>query len=109
MIKFNGTNALPFRVYFTSFSISFYIKGVFFMKIARTMLLMLLFTFLVSPINLVYGAENTGADYSVKPILPNNQWDKDKSFYDLRVTPGQKETLQLQINNYSDNDQEYNI
>ncbi|WP_369675904.1 DUF916 domain-containing protein, partial [Enterococcus faecium] len=56
----------------------------------------------------VFADENHGADYSVHPILPDNQRE-GRSFFDLRVEPGTKQTLQIQINNFSDQEQTYFI
>ncbi|MGG5315116.1 hypothetical protein IGI49_003496 [Enterococcus sp. AZ071] len=54
-------------------------------------------------------AADLGVDYSVAPILPDNQLDRGKSFFDLRVKPEEKQTIQLQIENYSDQEQRYFI
>lgn len=63
---------------------------------------------LVFPGIVVFADENHGADYSVHPILPDNQRE-GRSFFDLRVEPGTKQTLQIQINNFSDQEQTYFI
>lgn len=82
----------------------------------KTKILIILFALItfIYPSQTIFGEETTtsgaeGADYSVKAVLPDNQLDRGKSFYDLRMTPGQKETIQLQVNNYSDKEQTYNI
>lgn len=54
-------------------------------------------------------AADTGVDYSVVPLLPDNQLDRGKSFFDLRVKPEEKQTIKLQIENYSDQEQSYFI
>ncbi|MFY1067400.1 WxL protein peptidoglycan domain-containing protein [Enterococcus sp. AD013-P3] len=48
-------------------------------------------------------------DYSIQPILPENQIDRGNSFYDLRVNPGDKQTIKLQINNFSEAEQSFTI
>lgn len=53
--------------------------------------------------------ESSNANYSVKPILPENQRDTGRSFFDLRVNPGGKQTIQIQINNFSNEEQTYHI
>jgi hypothetical protein len=84
----------------------------------KTKILIILFALItfIYPSHTIFGEETTtsasgaeGADYSVKAVLPDNQLDREKSFYDLRMKPGQKETIQLQVNNYSDKEQTYNI
>ena len=44
--------------------------------------------------------ELTGFSYKV--ILPENQHNPEVGYYDLRMTPGQQQTIQLQLNNTSD-------
>ncbi|GKT03079.1 DUF916 and DUF3324 domain-containing protein [Furfurilactobacillus entadae] len=42
--------------------------------------------------------------YSVKAELPDNQIHKDNTFYDLKMTPGQEETLKATIYNLTNKD-----
>lgn len=77
----------------------------------RRHLVLVLITLLIQLVFLgivVFADENHGADYSVHPILPDNQRE-GRSFFDLRVEPGTKQTLQIQINNFSDQEQTYFI
>lgn len=46
---------------------------------------------------------------SVKPILPDNQIDKNASYYDLKVKPGQTQDLELTVYNSSDNEVTLNV
>jgi len=48
-------------------------------------------------------------NYSVSPEPADNQIDKTISYYDLKVTPGQKETLKFKINNNDTNNHTYSI
>ncbi|WP_217884287.1 MULTISPECIES: DUF916 and DUF3324 domain-containing protein [unclassified Enterococcus] len=43
-------------------------------------------------------------DFSVRAILPENQRSQDASYFDLRVTPGQKQTLDIELTNDTDRD-----
>ncbi|MTD39276.1 DUF3324 domain-containing protein [Erwinia sp. CPCC 100877] len=43
-------------------------------------------------------------NFTVKAILPENQRSQEVSYYDLRVTPGQTQTLQLELSNDTDED-----
>ncbi|MGC3839800.1 WxL protein peptidoglycan domain-containing protein, partial [Enterococcus faecium] len=49
---------------------------------------------LVFPGIVVFADEKHGADYSVHPILPDNQRE-GRSYFDLPVEPGTKQTLQI--------------
>lgn len=40
--------------------------------------------------------------FSVDAILPENQIDPNKTFFDLRMTPSQTQELQIRLRNYSD-------
>lgn len=40
--------------------------------------------------------------FSYEVILPENQHNKEVGFYDLRMTPGQKQTVQMKLSNSSD-------
>lgn len=37
--------------------------------------------------------------FGVTPLIPENQIDKDKTYFDLRFDPGQKETVYVQLQN----------
>ncbi len=43
-------------------------------------------------------------DFSVRAILPENQRSQDVSYFDLRVTPEQKQTLSIELTNDTDRD-----
>lgn len=79
------------------------------MKKFFSILTVCVITLCLFPIQRVYGEDVKIADYSISPILPNNQIDRSKGFYDLRVSPGQEQDIQLQINNYSNKEQTYKI
>ncbi|MDW5523888.1 DUF916 and DUF3324 domain-containing protein [Carnobacterium maltaromaticum] len=49
--------------------------------------------------NTVHAADMT---YSVKTIIPENQIDKDKTYFDLKMVPGQKQMISLELENSSD-------
>lgn len=41
-------------------------------------------------------------NYSVKANIPENQIDKDKTYFDLKMTPSQKQIISLELENSSD-------
>lgn len=49
------------------------------------------------------GAQNFGG-FSVQAIIPDNQRDTTKTYFDLLLSPGEKQTLQVVIRNGSEND-----
>jgi len=54
-------------------------------------------------------AEEDPVGYNIQMVKAENQMDNDVSYYDLRVKPGQKQTIYLRINNTSAKDSEYSI
>lgn len=72
------------------------------MKTTKKLVLMLLLVgaiFIGLPQSLAEAAE---LNFSVKAILPENQHDKDKTHFDLRMTPGQEQTIEVEVKNLSD-------
>ncbi|WP_057880760.1 DUF916 and DUF3324 domain-containing protein [Companilactobacillus kimchiensis] len=67
-----------------------------------------LLTFMVTE-NTVNAAAATPVNYSITPEPASNQIDKNISYYDLKVTPGQKETIKFKINNDDINNHTYKV
>lgn len=47
--------------------------------------------------------------FDIQAIIPENQVDTKQSYFDLRMTPGQKQTIQVVVNNTSAEDGKYEI
>ncbi|MHC5228512.1 DUF916 and DUF3324 domain-containing protein [Enterococcus sp. LJL99] len=47
--------------------------------------------------------------YDIQAIIPENQVDKEKTYFDLRMTPGQEQKIEVMINNTSDEKNTYEI
>lgn len=47
-------------------------------------------------------AEQDEGGFTYKVIIPENQHNKDVGYFDLRVTPGQEQTVAIKMNNSSD-------
>lgn len=62
--------------------------------------LALFFSFFIGLIN----AEASEFNYSVTPVIPDNQIDKSKTYYDLLMSPGQSQTVEVQLQNDTEND-----
>ncbi|MGY3748701.1 DUF916 and DUF3324 domain-containing protein [Vagococcus acidifermentans] len=45
--------------------------------------------------------ETTGADFSISTNIPDNQIDKQQSYFDLLMTPGQEQTISVVVYNHS--------
>ncbi len=75
-----------------------------------TLLLFLTISFLTLPTNLA-NADNTSsqnqAKYTIQAELPDNQINKQVSFFDLKVTPGSSQDLKFKINNTDNVDHTY--
>ncbi|EOH97000.1 hypothetical protein UAY_02732 [Enterococcus moraviensis ATCC BAA-383] len=54
-------------------------------------------------------AEEENNGFSVKAILPENQRNKEVTYYDLEVKPGQEQDLSLELFNSSSNEQELSL
>lgn len=50
-----------------------------------------------------------GMDFSVEAILPENQVDTDKSYFDLKVTPNSHQELLFKVSNLSEKNSEIEI
>lgn len=48
-------------------------------------------------------------NYSISPELPDNQISKNIGYYDLKVAPGQKETIKFKINNNDTKNHTYKV
>ncbi|MGM0215952.1 DUF916 and DUF3324 domain-containing protein [Enterococcus sp. AZ109] len=71
--------------------------------------LIMLMTLIIS--GLVFGqiALADGNDYLVRAILPENQNPDVSNFFDLNVSPGQKQTLQVMLANPTDSPQKFKM
>lgn len=65
----------------------------------------ILFCFLFSLIFTVQVRANENNGIVVKPILPENQYNKEVTYYDLRMNPNQKQELELELTNVSNVDE----
>lgn len=55
-------------------------------------------------------AESTGqVGYDIQAIIPENQIDKNKSFFDLKMEPSQKQVIEIMINNTSNKDSSFKV
>lgn len=77
------------------------------MSISKKILITLLFIF--TSILLGGKAYASSNDFSISPVLPDNQNSEVQSYYDLKVTPNQSQTLRIGIKNNSSTSQKYKI
>ncbi|MBO0477334.1 DUF916 and DUF3324 domain-containing protein [Vagococcus sp. DIV0080] len=77
-------------------------------KISKLIQLLVLSVLFISINGLTVKADGNMA-VSVNAILPENQHNKEVTYYDLRMTPGQKQELEFELNNPSDKDETVKI
>lgn len=52
----------------------------------------------------VEASETNTLDYSVRPIMPSNQRDKTQAYFDLKMSPGEEQTLKIEVTNHGEED-----
>lgn len=50
----------------------------------------------------IYAAEQPSVEFSVQTVLPENQFDKEHSYFDLLMEPSQKQQVEVEVWNLSD-------
>lgn len=71
--------------------------------------LLLLSLLLTAPLP-AFAQEDAGeVGYDIQAVIPENQIDKEKSFFDLRMEPAQEQTINVKINNTSNEDSTYKM
>jgi hypothetical protein len=71
-------------------------------KISQTLMLLVLFICVATQTaSATADTENQTGALAVRPIIPDNQRDKSKTYFDLHMTPGQKQTLEVELTNNS--------
>ena len=71
--------------------------------------LLLLSLLLTAPLP-TFAQEDAGeVGYDIQAVIPENQIDKEKSFFDLRMEPAQEQTIHVKINNTSNAESTYKI
>jgi len=65
--------------------------------------------FSLDPDEVIAATAPATVNYSVSPEAATNQIDKKITYYDLKVTPGQTETIKFKINNADVTDHTYSI
>ncbi|EGO5243391.1 DUF916 and DUF3324 domain-containing protein [Enterococcus faecalis] len=73
----------------------------------KRMALVLIFIFISIGFSQVVSADSN--NFSVTPVLPENQALDNPSYFDLTVTPNQKQILQIKIKNNSDESVKYKV
>ncbi|KMP14916.1 DUF916 and DUF3324 domain-containing protein [Bacillus paranthracis] len=71
------------------------------MKYVKKIVSILLLTVFMVGLGSAYQSKTLAAElnFAVKPIIPENQRDKNKTYFDLRVKPGQQQTLKIVLTN----------
>lgn len=69
---------------------------------------LLLFIFYIVPRNVLADTENN-VGFTINASIPENQVDKNQSYFDLRMTPNQEQEISIQITNTSDADSQFKV
>lgn len=80
-----------------------------YLTVLLTLMASILFGFTVNQKTALAETTGGGVNYSISPELPDNQAAKNIGYYDLKVTPGQKETIKFKINNTDDKNHTYKV
>lgn len=54
-------------------------------------------------------SQSNSLDYSVRPLMPENQRDETKAYFDLLMEPGEEQTIQLEVTNHAEEDKTINV
>lgn len=75
------------------------------MKKKRKCILCVVCILLLSGNNISADAsEDNTLDYSVSPIMPENQRDETQAYFDLKMDPGEEQTIQVEVTNHGEED-----
>lgn len=78
------------------------------LAILGTVFLCLLLSFYTKAIR-VEATDQTSVGFTIEAILPENQIDKNNSFFDLRMEPNKKQVIKVKIKNTTINSSSYTI
>ena len=84
------------------------IKNILVNRIFMFFICVIVVTSILSMTNVVK-AESNSAGFHVSAELPNNQIDKNASYFDLKMKPSQKQTLKVKVFNNKDKDMNISI
>ncbi|EUJ37676.1 putative cell wall protein with a C-terminal hydrophobic motif [Listeria weihenstephanensis FSL R9-0317] len=68
----------------------------------KLMALFLILPLLASTLLFPVHTDATAMNFSVNAIIPDNQIDKSKSYFDLRIAPGEEQTVHVTMTNETD-------
>lgn len=54
-------------------------------------------------------ADDGQVGYNIQAVIPANQVDKGSSFFDLRMKPGQQQTIEVAVNNTSEEEASFDV
>lgn len=80
------------------------------MKYFKKLYLILISIFLCTmfPVQ-AFAASGGEVGYSIKAVMPENQIDKSKSYFDLRMVPNQEQTIEIIVINTSDKEGRFSV
>jgi len=54
-------------------------------------------------------SQTSGLEYSVRPVIPENQRNETTAYFDLLMKPGEEQTLQVEVINHAEEDKTINV
>lgn len=66
-------------------------------------------TFLIGNSITVEASQTNSLDYSVSPVMPENQRDETQAYFDLLMEPGGEQALQVEVTNHAEEDKTINV
>ncbi|WEV60402.1 DUF916 and DUF3324 domain-containing protein [Streptococcaceae bacterium ESL0729] len=78
------------------------------MKKRVLMLAVFLFSLIAGPLGVLAEGENN-VGFTINSVIPSNQIDKEQSYFDLRMTPGQEQEIIVQVINTSNEDSKFKV
>jgi hypothetical protein len=72
-------------------------------RIVKTFVTLILIAAIALPVTVICAASSS-VEFSITPVLPENQQQNDSSFFDLLVYPGQQQNLTVIVHNESSED-----
>lgn len=68
-------------------------------RMAKAVSAFIVLTYLLAPAAGIKAGAQTSGEFSVKAVIPDNQVDTRQTYFDLRMKPGEKQTVQIVISN----------
>ncbi|WEV44907.1 DUF916 and DUF3324 domain-containing protein [Streptococcaceae bacterium ESL0687] len=79
------------------------------MKKRIMLLAIFIFSIIVSPLTSLAETAENNVGFTINAVIPSNQVDREQSYFDLRMTPGQEQEIVVQIINTSTEESKFKV